>query len=193
MLKDLVIRNRSYRGYDESAEIPEEVLRELVDTARLVASGANIQPLKYHIACAEEEVHALNSLTNWAMALKHTHLPYEGQYPTAYIVMYIDESIPRNPKFDVVEMDVGIAAQTILLAATEQGLGGCMIGNFNKRRLREALEPREDLNPVLILAIGKPVEDIEIVDIGEDGNTTYYRDENNRHYVPKRALEDILV
>ena len=46
---------------------------------------------------------------------------------------------------------------------------------------------------MLVIALGKPAETIILTEVGEDGNTAYYRDENDVHYVPKRKLEDIII
>ena len=77
-----------------------------------------------------------------------------------------------------------------MLASTEEGFGGCMILSFKRAELKKILAMPEGLEPVLVLALGRPIEDIRLVD-AENGDTTYYRDENQVHYVPKRRLEDI--
>lgn len=192
MLKDLVIRNRSFRGYDESRKISEEELLELVDLTRYTASSANTQPLKYHIAHEKEEVDAIQALTKWAAALPQLSLPYPGQCPTGFIVICLDKSIAPNETAFL--RDIGIAAQTILLAAAEKDLGGCMIGNFNRAALKELLKLPETVEPNLVVAIGKPAEEVVLTEVGADGNTRYYRDETGTvHYVPKRSLNDILL
>ncbi|MCR5330790.1 MAG: nitroreductase, partial [Lachnospiraceae bacterium] len=71
--------------------------------------------------------------------------------------------------------------------------GGCMIANFDKAEAAGALSLPERYKPVLALAIGKPSETVKLVDVGEDGSTKYYRDENDVHFVPKRKLEDVLI
>ena len=89
--------------------------------------------------------------------------------------------------------DMGIVAQTILLAAVDMGLGGCMIGNFVRAEVSAALDLPEHLEPLLVVALGKPDEEIVLTDLPEDGNTNYYRDADDVHYVPKRALEDLII
>lgn len=90
--------------------------------------------------------------------------------------------------------DEGIAAQTIMLGAAEKGLGGCMIGSFNRQALAEVLELDTERYAIsLVLALGKPKEKVVVVPAGQDGSVKYYRDENQIHYVPKRSLEEILV
>ena len=191
MLKDLIRANRSCRGYDENRKITREELLELVDCARLTPSSTNIQPLRYYLAWEKEEVSRIQKLTNWARALPQMKLPHPGMCPTGFIIICQDlnlgASIPRYQK------DVGIVAQTMLLAAAEKGLGGCMIGNYNADSVKKELNLADNLAPVLIVAFGKPAEKIIIKEIEEGENIAYYRDENDVHYVPKRKLSDILI
>ena len=122
----LVRQNRSYRGFDESRKVDREELLRMVDCARLSASSVNLQPLKYYLAWEPEAVGRIQPLTGWARNLPEMTLPHKGMYPTAFIVICQDKSISDSlARF---QKDVGIAAQTILLAAVEMGLGGCMIG-----------------------------------------------------------------
>ena len=191
MLKDLVLRNRSYRGYDENRKVSWEELAELVDLTRYTASSVNMQPLKYYLACDKEEVEKIVSITKWAAALSELHLPHPGSYPAAFIVICQDLEI--SPSTTTFQRDVGIAAQTILLGATEKGLGGCMIGNFKRSEMKSLLHLSENIEPNLVLAIGKPAEKVVLTSVKEDGKTSYYRDEEGTHYVPKRSLEDIIL
>lgn len=191
MIAELVRKNRSYRGYDESRKIEKEELLKMVDCARLAASSVNIQPLRYYLAWEKADVDRIQPLTGWARNLPELHLPHEGMCPTAFIIICQDTNISDSlARF---QKDVGIVAQTILLAATEMGLGGCMIGNFKAGQVKETLGLPENLAPQLIVAIGKPAETIVLKEIEEGEPTPYYRDENDVHYVPKRKLEDIVL
>ena len=189
MFRDLVIKNRTYRGFDENYRIDRESLLELVDLTRFTASSANLQPLKYFVAGDKEIVDQIQPLTKWAGALSHLNLPYPGTRPTAFIVICQDNAISSS---NGMLKDVGIVAQTITLAAAEKGLGCCMIGSFELAALKKLLKLPESIDPKLVIALGKPAEKVELTD-AVDGNTTYYRDENGVHYVPKRNLEDILL
>ena len=191
MLIDLLQKNRSYRGYDETYRISRATLEALIDCTRYTASSVNMQPLKYFAASEPETVSRIQPLTHWAGKLKALHLPHEGRRPTAFITVCQDFSFSDSPT--MFQRDIGIAAQTILLAATEKGLGGCMIGSFEKGALKELLQLPAQIEPMLVLAIGKPDEAVLLTEVGPDGSTDYYRDENDRHYVPKRALNDILL
>lgn len=191
MFKDLVRANRSCRGFDESRRVTEEELLELVDCARLTASSVNQQPLRYYLAWEKAEVDKIQGMTKWAGMLPQLELPHKGMCPTAFIVICQDLTVSESlAKF---QKDVGIAAQTILLAATEMGLGGCMIGNFGADTMRRGLGVSGNLAPLLIVAIGKPAEKIVLTEIGMGESSAYYRDEADVHYVPKYRLEDIVI
>ncbi len=190
-IKELAEKNRSYRGYDETRRVTREELTEFVECARLCPSSVNVQPLKYRLVYEKEEVDRLQAQTKWARALPDLHLPHEGMCPTAFIVICqdtrISDSMARYQK------DVGIVAQTMLLAATEMELGGCMIGNFGAASVRETLGLPEYMAPMLVVAFGKPAETIVLTEIEDGESTNYYRDEKDVHYVPKRKLEDIIL
>ncbi len=190
-VKELVKKNRSYRGYDESRAVTKEELLELVDCARLTASTVNMQPLRYYLAYEKETVARIQKLTKWAKGLPELELPHPGKYPAAFIVICQDTRVWENTaRF---QRDVGIAAQTMLLAATEMGLGGCMIGSFSAGGISRELKLADYLVPLLVVAIGKPAEEIVLTEISLSEPTGYYRDENDVHYVPKRRLEDIII
>lgn len=191
MLKDLVVKNRSYRGYDESVAVSRETLMEFVDCARLCPSSVNKQPLKYYLVWNREMVKRVQALTRWARALPQMQLPHPGHCPTAFIVICQDSEI--DPNLNRYMKDVGSVAQTMLLAAVEKGLGGCMIGNFTAGEVKDVLELGENLHPLLIVAFGKPDEKIVLSELPESGDTNYYRDQEDVHYVPKRRLEDELI
>jgi len=188
MIKDLVLRNRSYRRFDETVSVDLETLRELIDLARCSASGANMQPLKYILSCDSETNGKIFPNLFWAAALKDWHGPAEGERPTAFIIILGDKEISQN--FGV---DYGIAAQSILLGAVDRGLGGCMMGAINRDALREALQIPEQYEILLVISLGKPNETVVLDTVGEDGSTRYWRDEESVHHVPKRLLDDIIL
>jgi len=187
-LRDLVLRNRSYRRFDESYRIQRETLVELVGLARCVPSAANRQPLKYILSADQETNDRIFPCLTWAAYLKDWEGPGPGEQPTAYIVILIDEGITKDWW-----CDDGIAAQTILLGAVEQGLGGCMVGSIDKERLRQELHIPEYLKIRLVVALGKPAERVVLEDLAPGSDIRYWRDEKGGHHVPKRMLEEIIV
>lgn len=191
MFKDLVKASRSYRGYDESYHFTREELEEFVDCARYAPSSVNAQPFRYYLAWERDEVDKIQKMTKWARALPEMDLPHPGMRPTGFIVICQDLEIGTS--MARYQKDVGIVAQTILLAAAEKGLGGCMIGNYGANVVKEGLNLGDHFAPMLIIALGKPKEEIVITEIEKGENTNYYRDENDVHYVPKRKLKDIVM
>lgn len=188
MIRDIVMRNRSYRRFYQDHAISIEDLRAFVDLARLSASAANRQPLKYFLSNEASMNGTIFEQLGWAAYLKDWPGPTEGERPSAYIIILGDTDIAKD-----FWCDHGIAAQTILLGATEKGLGGCMIGSINKKGLAEALHIPGRYEILLVVAIGKPKEQVRIDAVGPDGDIRYWRDDKGVHHVPKRSLEEIIL
>ena len=188
MIRDLIIKNRSYRRFVQEAAIDRHTLEGLVDLARLSASGANLQPLKYILSCDPQKNALIFPHLAWAGYLKDWPGPSEGEKPSAYIIILIDTETS-----DSVGCDHGIAAQSILLGATEKGLGGCIIGSVQRDGLRKALDIPSHYEILLVLALGKPGEKAVLERVGPSGDIKYWRDAEGVHHVPKRSLDDIII
>lgn len=187
MLKDLVAKNRSYRRFDESIPIPRETLVELVELARLCPSAANLQPLRFALVSEKPLTDKVFPLLKFAAYLQDWAGPAEGERPTAYIVVMVDERIKRQA-----DLDAGIAAQTMMLGAVEKGYGGCMMSSVQREKLAELLSLPEYYQIVLVMALGKPNEQVVLEDVDESGSIKYYRDEQGVHHVPKRTLKELI-
>ena len=188
MIKELILRNRSYRRFQQDVSIDADTLKELVDLARCSASGANRQPLKYILSCNPEKNEKIFPNLFWAAALKDWPGPGEGERPSAYIIILGDKEISQSAG-----VDHGIAAQSILLGAVEKGFGGCMMGAINRDGLRETLQIPERYEILLTIALGKPNEKVVLETVGDDGNTDYWRDNESVHHVPKRSLDELII
>ncbi len=191
MIRDTVIDSRSIRSFDESRPVRKEQLLEFLDTARLCPSAGNRQPLRYRLVTEREEVEELLGLTRWAALLPDTKLPPEGHHPTAFIAVCCDTEVCED--VHRADVDLGIAAQTIALQATESGIGSCMIGAFDPKAVSGCLLIPKRYKPTLLLAFGAPDESVMICALPKDGCTAYFRDKLNFHFVPKRELEDIIL
>ena len=185
---DLVKANRSYRRFFEAETITRETLLTLVDYARLVPSGANKQALKYYIAWEKDQNAQIFATIGWAGYLKDWQGPVPGERPAAYIVLVQDKNYKMATSFDA-----GIAAQTILLGATQLGLGGCIIGNVQREILQTALPLADTMEIVLVIALGKPKETVVLEEIEKVRDIKYWRDTQQIHHVPKRPLKDIVL
>jgi nitroreductase len=188
MLRDLILKNRSYRRFHQEVAIGMDVLRDLVDLARLSASARNAQPLKYILACEPEKNAAIFKTLAWAGYLKSWGGPIEGERPSAYIVVLGDTDI--SPTFGC---DHGIAVQSMLLGAAERGLGGCIIGSVQRPALKELLQIPAKYEVLVVLALGQPKEQVVLEAVGADGDIKYWRDEVQVHHVPKRSLDEIII
>lgn len=190
MIEKIVESSRSYRTFDESRAVSREELIDLIKVARLCPSAMNKQPLKYRLVYEREEVETLLAITKWGGMLPNLILPPCGKHPTAFIVVCCDTTICQS--IDSARFDAGIVSQTIMLSASEKGLGGCILGAFDKAKASEILSINEACVPVVILALGKPDEDVVICE-PIDGSVAYYRDATGKHYVPKRTVEELII
>ena len=188
MIRDLVIKNRTYRRFFENEKIDRKTLEELVDLARLSPSGGNMQSLKYIISFEKKDNDKIFPNLVWASYLKDWDGPCEGERPSAYIVVLSDTKINKNFFWDH-----GIASQSILLGAAEKGLGGCQFGVFKEKPLRKELDIPEQYKVIMVIALGKPKETVVLEDIKDSSDIKYWRDENKVHHVPKRKLNDLII
>ena len=188
MLKDIVYKTRSYRRFDQSYSISQEVLKDLVDLARCSASLKNLQPLKFYLSNKPETNELIFPNLSWAGYLADWPGPVEGERPSAYIIVLGDTNLSEK-----INCDHGIAAQSIMLGATEKGLGGCMLSSVRRKAVHESLGILESYKILLVLALGKPIETVVIEQVGSDGDTRYYRDKDQVHHVPKRSLDELII
>ena len=186
-LPQLIAKTRTFRRFDSAHEITPGTLASLVDLARLSASAANRQPLKYILVTETRQCEALYPCLAWAGYMTNWEGPEPAERPTGYIILLGDKDISET--FGV---DPGIAAQSIMLGATEAGLGGCIIASVKKERLRTEFDIPKQYEILLVLAIGKPVEEVEIEPI-RNNDVKYWRDEKGVHHVPKRTLDEIIL
>lgn len=188
MIENLIQRNRSCRRFCQSEPISTATLKGLVNLARLSASAANLQPLKYILSNDPRKNEDIFSCLAWAGYLKDWPGPEEGERPSAYIIILGDRDIAKT-----FGCDHGIAAQSMLLGARGQGLAGCMVGSIKKDLLSELLHIPARYEILLVIALGKPKETVVLEEVDPDGDIKYWRDERGVHHVPKRRLEDIIL
>lgn len=183
-LKRLLQKSRSYRGYDPKFVVREDQLRSIIEVNRYTPSARNQQALRFK-PVLQDQAHNVLKHIRLGAALPELNLPFEGSEPNAFIVICCDV-----PDDKYLYMDLGISAQSMLLRATEMGLNGICIGAFD----REAISRELSLNttPLLILAIGRGSEKIELVDIEEGQSRNYYR-RDGVHYVPKLVLDALIL
>jgi len=188
VLKDVVLRCRSYRRFAGDHIIDEDTMLDMIDHARLTASAANRQPLKYIFSVDPGINGRIFDTIKWAGYLPEWDGPVESERPTGYVIILGDRDVSENFFFDH-----GISGQTLMIAAAERGLGGCMILAFDRDELRSIFDLSDRYDILLVLALGKPVEKVVIEEIDPDDDIKYYRDPDGVHHVPKRKLSDLIV
>lgn len=189
MIKDLILKNRSYRRFHQEVTIDHETLKELVDLARLSASASNLQPLRYMLSSDPEMNARIFTHLAWAGYLKDWPGPEEGERPSAYIIILKE----KTTKSSWAKCDLGIAIQNMLLGAVEKGLGGCIIASVDRDKLRDDLKIPARYDIFLVIALGKPKEDVVIDSVETAGDIEYWRESDGTHHVPKRSLDDIII
>lgn len=184
-LDQLLLKNRSHRGYLKDYVVKRDELERIVSVNTKIPSACNKQSLRFRLVTRECGADKVLPLIKLGAALPELHLPFPGTEPEAFIVVCNAE-----PSNRWAEIDLGISLQSMLLKAVEMGLNGICIGAFNKEKLKGALSL--DYDPMMILAIGKGIEKIELKPISPDESHAYYR-EQGVHFVPKVKLDDLIV
>lgn len=154
-LLKLISERRSVRQY-LATEVEQEKIDYVMECARLAPSAANFQPWKFLIVKSPE-----------AKAL------LQKCYPAAwfaaapvYIVALGDTNLSWKRSFDGkdhYDVDIAIALEHMVLAATEQGLGTCWVCNFDADMCHKLLSLPNNLNPVAIIPIGYPAAPMDMV------------------------------
>jgi nitroreductase len=188
MLYDLVKQNRSIRRFVQSDLLSETEVLSILELARYCPSAANLQQLRFCYSLKPELNEKIFLHLSWAGYLRYWDGPAKGERPAAYIIMLSPVNVS---KFH--HIDTGIMAQTMLLGATELGFGGCQIASVNKAELHKELALPEDYEIVLVLALGRPAEEVIVEDVIDPDDIEYWRDDNGIHHVPKRLLSDLII
>lgn len=184
-LETLLLKNRSFRGFDSSYKVHRLQLEAIVRVNTKLASGMNAQRLRFRLVDASSGSEKVLPLLKMGGALPELRLPLPGTEPEAFIV--VCSTVLESP---IVDIDLGISLQSMLLKAVELGLGGLIVRSFDKAALSSALDL--PLEPIAVLAIGRPAEKIELVPVREGADLKYYR-RDGVHYVPKIVAEDLMI
>lgn len=185
-MRELIQKNRSYRRFDGTKKQTKELLASLVESARFSPSAGNMQRLRFRLVYKQEEVDYLFDQLAWAGYLKDWDGPAVGERPTSYVLILTKPEVST-----MLAVDMGIAAQSIMLTAVSEGLGGCMLGSFHKERTNARFAP-DGYAVGLVLALGAPIEKVELED-AKDGDIHYYRLADGTHRVPKLPLDTLIL
>ena len=154
-LLNIISKRRSVREYT-TEDIEQEKIDYLMECARLAPSAVNYQPWKFIIVKSTEK-----------KALLHQcyHREWFAHAPL-YIIALADttQSWKRSSdEKDHGDIDVTIALEHIVLAATEKGLGTCWVCNFNVDLCKQLFNLPDNLVPIALIPIGYPAKETEEV------------------------------
>jgi nitroreductase len=136
---ETVKSRKSVRAYDERP-VPDDVLAKILETARISPSAKNLQP--WHFIVVRDPVkRAELSAGTWARFLKDTPV---------VIVGCGDRK--ASPHWNIV--DTSIALQTLVLAATSEGLGTCWVGSFDQDKVKVLLRIPQNYDVICLIALG---------------------------------------
>lgn len=184
-LDSLLLRNRSHRAYDTSYVVAKRQLEAIVSVNTKIPSGRNAQTLRFKLLDAASGGADFCRFLHLGGYLPELHLPEPGTEPQAFIV--VCGTAPETP---VVDIDLGISLQSMALKAVEIGLNALIVRAFDRQAVRDALGL--ELEPLAVLAVGKGIEKIELVEVPSGSDLRYYR-RDGVHCVPKVRLEDLLL
>lgn len=182
-LDRLLLRNRSFRGYDKSYVVHLRQLETIISVNPKLASGKNGQHLRFRPVLKGPDAELVLRNISMGAALKDCRLPVPGTEPEAFII-----ACSNVPETSTIDIDLGISLQSMLLKAVEIGLGGLILRCFDADAIKNGLGL--PLQPLAVLAIGKPAEKIELVPVSEGSDLSYYR-QDGIHYVPK--ITDLII
>jgi len=186
-IEEAIYKRRTIRRYKQDP-IPSDILRKLIDYARVAPAGSNIQSLEYIIVESNKLRQKLFPLVRWASSLpKEKRTPESGREPTAYIVVLVNTDIKQS----YLDFDVGAAVENILLGAISYGIGSCWMGSIEGSKIKTLLEIPDNYEIKHVISLGYP-DEISVMEPFE-GSFKYWKDEQGNMHVPKRALNDVIV
>ncbi|MFX1523925.1 MAG: nitroreductase family protein [Promethearchaeota archaeon] len=184
--EEIVHNRRTIRRFKQDP-VSLDILKKLVDYARLAPMARNIQALDFIIVNKPEIREKLFPLVSWAGSLpQDQRTPEKGREPTAYIIILVNKEL--KPTY--YDFDVGAAAENILLGAVTFGLGCCWMGAINFRKIKALFEIPDFYEIKQVISIGVPDEE-SIIEPFTD-SYTYWKTPDGKMHVPKRSLDDII-
>lgn len=184
--KEMIKSRRTIRKFRQTP-LTAQQLKDYIDAARVAPSAANLQPLKYIAVQSREMAENMFPLVKWAGYLAPHYDPKPDERPVAYVVVCADSRISRKSS----EMDVGAAVENLLLAAWEDGVGGCWMGSVERAGVRQLLNIEPHLSISCVVALGYSAEAPK--EAAVDGSIQYYLDGTGTLCVPKRSMDEVLL
>jgi len=184
-LYNLIIKRRTVRKFSQR-KITLNVLKKIINAARVAPTAANLQFLEYILVKDKKTVDKIFPYTKWAAYISPEGTPGVKERPLYYIAIVINYNRSLNPDL----RDIGAAAENIILSALSFQIASCWLGAINKEKISFLLKLPKHVKLDSLIALGYPKENPRIID--SDKKIKYWRDKKGCHYVPKRPLNGIL-
>mgnify|MGYP000990055591 CR=1 FL=1 len=187
--QELICTKRTFRRFLQKP-VDDKIVEEMLNAARLAASAANLQPLRYAVVKSPEMAEKIFPLTRWAGYLApEDGYPKEGERPVLYVLVLCDSRAGQKWH----EVDAGLALGNMTLSAWAHGVGSCIIASVDREKAAALLNLPPELSIYMAAAFGYPAHRSSCTDMERDGGVKYTLDENRDYVVPKRKLSDMVL
>lgn len=188
-LQNLLEWRRSYRKFDETRLISKNDIDEILNSIKFASCANNRQYLRFISVENKDKVLEIFDNTKWAASLPNNMgLPKEGERPVYFIAILSDEA--KKLRFNGI--DEGLVISNLTLTAAEKGIGSCIIGSVNDKKMREILNYKDNYSCEVVIAFGYPKVKSTIKEIDLEEDQSYYLDEDGNYLVPKYKKDDIV-
>ena len=188
-LQNLLEWRRSYRKFDETRLISKNDIDEILNSIKFASCANNRQYLRFISVENKDKVLEIFDNTKWAASLSNNiGRPKEGERPVYFIAILSDEA--KKLRFNGI--DEGLVISNLTLTAAEKGIGSCIIGSVNDKKMREILNYDDNYSCEVVIAFGYPKVKSTIKKINLEEDQSYYLDEDGNYIVPKYKKDDIV-
>jgi len=152
---ELVQSRQSDRAYTDKP-VENEKLERILETVRIAPSACNAQPWKFVVVTdAEKRLAIADAMTNKLLSMNH----FTKQAPVQIVVVEEKANFSSTVGGWATDkhyqhIDLGIAAAHITLAATDEGLGSCIIGWCDEKKVQKVLDIPKNKRVVMIILLG---------------------------------------
>lgn len=188
-LENLLEWRRTYRKFDENKLISKEDIDDILNSIKFASCANNRQYLRFISVENKAKVLELFENTKWAASLPNNMgRPKEGERPVYFIAILSNEE--KKLRFNGI--DEGLVISNLTLLAAEKGIGSCIIGSVNDKKMREILNYEDNYSCEVVVAFGYPKVKSSIKEINAGEDQAYYLDEDGNYIVPKYKIKDIV-
>lgn len=152
---ELVQNRQSDRAYEDKP-VEKEKIERILEAARLAPSACNSQPWKFIVVTnPEKRLQVAEATSNKILSINH----FTKQAPVQLVLVEESANLSstiggwvKNRHYP--HIDLGIVASHICLAAADEGLGTCMVGWLDEKKIQKALDIPKNKRVMLVILLG---------------------------------------